>query len=50
MSNFREKILFVVEKIYDFFIYMSCRTNPNDEDKLEYNKLYDLNDFNEEDN
>ena len=50
MSNYKENVLFVVEKIYHFFMYISCRTKPNDQDKIEYNKMYDLDDFNEEDN
>jgi hypothetical protein len=45
MTNYREKLLFVVQKIYRFFMYITCRTKPNVQDKLEYNKMYDLDDY-----
>jgi hypothetical protein len=45
MSNYREKLIFVVQKIYNFFIFLSCKRKPSLQDKQEYSKMYDLDDY-----
>ena len=45
MSNYKEKVFFVVQRIYQFFICLTCMTKPSLQDKLEYNKMYDLDDY-----